>query len=147
MSGTDGGQASTLAAAPLATPQNIDDLAALIMSEASVGNDTERRAVGLTVLNRMRRNGTNSVRGVWRAYAHAQAPTPEIRELAQDLLQGHVVDPTNGATHYYSPRSMPNENASAATLANYDVGGGLEQVPGLPRRTYRPTWAAQWTET
>ena len=30
---------------------------------------------------------------------------------------------------------------------DYDIGGGLEQVDGLPTRTYRPSWATHYQYT
>jgi hypothetical protein len=109
------------------TPANQNDLALVLMSEASIGNDVERKSVGWTVVNRMTRNNSVSVRAVWDAYAHQQAPGRLIAGLAVDILQGRVPDPTNGCTHFYSPISMPNEDASGADLPAYDIGGGLEQ--------------------
>ena len=125
----------------LNTVQNIADLATVIMSEASVGNNTERTCVGFTVINRMIRNGKTSVKDVWRAYAHNQSATEAIKTLAGELLKGGVADPSGGCTHYYSPRGMPGETADATKLKGYDTGGGLETVPGHGK-TYKPSWAA-----
>lgn len=123
------------------TQSNITALAFLIMSEASVGNHAERIAVGCTVLNRMQRNGVARVQDVWNAYAHHQAPIADIVALAEQLLGGVVVDTTHGATHYYSPISMPKEGDATD---GFDIGGGLEQVPPLTYRTYRPRWALRY---
>jgi hypothetical protein len=107
------------------------------MSEASVGNDTERAAVGFTVLNRMKDGGITSVDQVWNAYAHNQTPTTQIVALSQQLLAGQRSDITEGSTHFYSPQSMPKEGQSTT---GFDVGGGLESVPPLSVRTYAPSW-------
>jgi hypothetical protein len=129
--------------AVLATIQNTDDLAQIIMSEASPGvaNAVESIAVGYTVRNRMQRQGSSSVRDVWDAYAHHAAPSQEARTLAAKVLRGALPDPSGGATHFYSPRSMPMEGE---LLRGFDTGGGLEHTPGLPRQNYRPGWAAQY---
>jgi hypothetical protein len=116
---------------------NVNRLATILQSEASVGNATERAGVAWTVLNRMTRNATRRVADVERAYSRSQQPTAAMRALAQSLLTGSVADPTAGATHYYSPRSMPKQGESTA---GYDVGGGLEQVAGLNQQSYRPGW-------
>lgn len=118
--------------------QNVVDLAWVIMSEASVGNAVERLSVASTVVNRMTKSGSSSVRAVWRAYSHAQQPVSAITALARDVLGGQLVDPTNGCTHYYSPRSMPVEGRP---VSGFDVTGGLELVPPLTARTYVPGWA------
>lgn len=124
-----------------ATQNNIDRFARILQSEASVGNDNERNAVGWTVLNRMSRNNTNSVSDVETAYSRNQEPTPTMHRLAERLLRNEIPDPTNGATHYYSPRTMPQEGADTT---GFDVGGGLEQVLGLPRRNYMPSWVISY---
>src|SRR5262249_35814878 len=59
----------------LNTPQNIQMLATILQSEASIGNTAERHAVGWTVLNRMARNHTEAVSAVAGAYSTAQQPT------------------------------------------------------------------------
>lgn len=123
---------------PSLLPANIADLAKIIMSEASVGNEVERRSVGFTVINRMKRNHKTKVKSVWGAYAHNQAPTQSIKKLAEDILKGSVSDPTQGCTHYYSPRSMPKEGDD---VTGFDIGGGLEQVENLSRKNYAPSWA------
>lgn len=120
------------------TEQNREDLARLLTSEASVGNDVEQRAVGYTVLNRMDRNGTTAVRDEWSAYAHGQEPTDDLRDLAGRILRCEADDPSGGATHFYSPVSMPHEGDDTD---GYDVGGGLETTPGLDERNYAPSWA------
>jgi len=108
------------------------------MSEASIDNPAEQIAVGSTVINRMLRNNTSRVEDVWGAYAHGQDPTDALRTTTRDLLTGDIPDTTAGATHFYSPRSMPLEGDP---IAGYDVGGDLERTPGLPRANYRPSWA------
>jgi hypothetical protein len=86
---------------------NIANLATVLMSEASVGNDAERASVGFTVLNRLKNTGETSVHQVWNAYVHNQSPTEGMIALARQLLAGQRVDITDGSTHFYSPRSMP----------------------------------------
>lgn len=113
-------------------------LGKVITSEASIGNTTERRAVGYSVLNRMDRNGTTDVTSEWDAYAHSQDPTSEIHDLAGRILRCQEPDPSCGATHFYSPRSMPKEGDDTS---GYDTGGGLEWTPGLDERNYAPSWS------
>ncbi|WP_135825521.1 SH3 domain-containing protein [Halorussus ruber] len=120
------------------TDSNQWELAKVVMSEASVGNTTERRAVGYTVLNRMERNGTTEVSDEWDAYAHNQDPTDEIYDLAGAILTCSEPDPSCGATHFYSPRSMPKEGDDTTGCA---CGGGLEWTPGLDERNYCPSWS------
>jgi predicted RNase H-like nuclease (RuvC/YqgF family) len=123
---------------PWSTEENIRRLAVIIMSEASTCNQAERTAVGYTVLNRMARNGTNAVADVEGAYARNQQPTEEIIALARGILSCNIPDNSGGATHFYSPRSMPHEGDQPLTG---DTAGGLEQTPGEARRNYRPGWA------
>jgi hypothetical protein len=128
----------------LDTEENIRLLATILQSEASVGNSEERTAVGWTVLNRMARNNRQSVNSVSRAYSTSQSPTATMRILAESLLKGEVTDPTGGATHYYSPKTMPKEGQATT---GYDLGGGLELVPPLKDKNYRPSWSASYTQT
>jgi hypothetical protein len=126
----------------LATDQNVEDLARVLMSEASVGNQTERLSVGWTVRNRMSRNGTTSVADVYRAYSRNQAPTDAMRATARQILAADAAtDPTNGATHYYSPRGMPAEGQNTT---GFDVAGGLETTSGLNAQHYRPGFATTY---
>jgi hypothetical protein len=127
------------------TSQNSNDLALVLMSEASIGNAIERESVGWTVINRMIRNQTLSVQAVWAAYAHDQIPAQLIINLAIGLLRGDIPDPTDGCTHFYSPRTMPKESAGPEELRGMDTGGGLEQVGGLAERNYRPGWVSTYT--
>ncbi|WP_440769837.1 SH3 domain-containing protein [Natronorubrum sp. DTA28] len=120
------------------TTQNVEDLARVIMSEASISDTPARTAVGFTVPTRMEQQGVSSVRDVWDAYARNQSPTAEITALADDILQCAVADNSDGATHFYSPMSMPKEGDDTS---GYDTGGGLEWTEGLDRRNYRPGWA------
>lgn len=131
----------------LVTPRNIETLATILKSEASIGNNAERFAVGATVVNRCKRNKTNNVKDVARAYATNQKPTPNdpktpndtiYYDLAETILSDGFKDPTGGATHYYSPRSMPMEGDD---VKGSDVKGGLEQTPGLRKKNYKPGWA------
>lgn len=129
---------------------DIEWLAKVIASEAGSvydkGNwvrctDKERAAVGWTVLNRVK-SGTygGTIEEVATApgqYAYSQNPTPEIRELAEKLLAGQIPDPTGGATHFFSPISMPKEGESTT---GFDVEGGLDEVSGITKRVYFPSW-------
>ena len=124
------------------TADNIDRLGRILMSEASIGNSTERRCVGWTVLNRLFRNDTNRVRDVERAYATNQRPTEDMKDLAAQLLAGDILDLTNGCTHFYSPRSMPKEGESQVG----DTRGGLESVPPLTVRNYKPSWSVTFAQ-
>lgn len=64
-------------------------------------------------------------------------PTPEIRELAKKLLEGQIADPTGGATHFFSPISMPKEGESTT---GFDIGKELHEVRGIPKLVYFPSW-------
>lgn len=119
------------------TDDNRWALGKVITSEASVGTTAERTAVGYSVLNRMDRNGTTAVTDEWDAYAHSQDPTSEIYDLATRVLRCEEPDNSCGATHFYSPRSMPKEGDDTS---GFDVGGGLEWTPGLSERNYVPSW-------
>lgn len=126
---------------------NTDDnewaLGKIITSEAGryVANDTERTAVAYSVLNRMDRNGTTDVTDEWDAYAHSKEPSSESLALARDVLTCSVADESRGATHFYSPQSMPKEGEDTS---GYDTGGGLEWTPGLDDRNYRPSWSVDF---
>lgn len=134
-------------------PNDIEWLARVIASEAgSVYDkgswvrctDEERSAVGWTVLNRIK-SGTygGTIEEVVTApgqYAHNQNPTPEIIELATRLLKGQIADVSGGATHFFSPISMPKEGEPTT---GFDVREGIHhlyQVPGIDKNVYFPSW-------
>jgi len=127
----------------LNNPQNQQQLARIMMSEASVGNKQEQTAVAYTVLNRMMQQGNSKVSDVQSAYSTEQEPSKEMMDLAGQLLSGEIPDPTGGATHFYSPVSMPKEGQSTK---KFDVKGGLELVPPLKVRNYRPGFAKTMEE-
>jgi hypothetical protein len=116
-------------------------LAILLMSETSVGEREERVAVAWTVFNRVNSPSfPNTICDVTQQpgqYAHNQAPTTEISNLAATLVDNPGVDPTGGATHFFSPLSMPKEGDSTD---GFDVNGGLHEVPGIDRKVYFPSW-------
>lgn len=123
--------------AAMTSDSNVTNLATVLMSEASVGNSTERTAVGWTLLNRLQNKGLSAVDQVWSAYAHTQTPTVLLIALARQLLAGEIPDITEGATHFYSPISMPKEGQPTG---GFDVAGGLELVPPLTERNFAPSW-------
>ena len=111
---------------------SVDDLARCIMSEASIGNKAEQTAIGFAC-----QRNTN--------HAKNQSPTATIIQLAKDILAGKVVDPTKGANHWYSPRSMPKETESSKCKSpigrgSMDCSGGLENACGTTKN-YKPSWA------
>ena len=146
---------TTSSSAPAGTAVTISDediewLSIAIVSEAgSVYDggqwvrctDEERAAVGWTIINRLKA-GTygDSIQDIVTApaqYAYNQEPNAKIIELAEKLLQGQVEDTTSGATHFFSPISMPKEGDSTA---GFDTGGGLNDVAGIDKKAYFPSW-------
>ncbi|AFY68396.1 hypothetical protein Pse7367_0078 [Thalassoporum mexicanum PCC 7367] len=134
---------------PQLSDRNVELLARVLMSEASIGTDAERRAVGLTVINRMELEGTNRVSKVVKVggfyhYATNQDPTlyPEYFQLAEQLLAGQIEDFTDGATHFFSPHSMPKKGQSTA---GFDCEGGLSRyrnpVSASAERICTPGWS------
>jgi spore germination cell wall hydrolase CwlJ-like protein len=116
------------------TEQNVRDLAKLLATEASGANEKETRAVGHVVLNRMESpewgGGVNTkVDAVDDPpqFYHYKDPTERTKRIARDLLNGGNPDFTDGATNYYSPRSMRAHE-------NPDTSGGMEKIPGHPPR-------------
>jgi hypothetical protein len=114
-------------------------LARVIVSEASVGNENEQRAVAWTFRNRLDRGLS--------LYSYARERTPNREwyfELAGQVLTAPVeADVTKGATHFFSPRSMPRQGQEARCKANggiYDCRGGLVFVEGLDTPAYAPFW-------
>ena len=119
--------------------ENIEELARIIASEALTESTQAKTAVAWTVRNRMLRSGHTYVKQESHAYSVKQASTIETQRISRGVLTGVTPDNTSGATHFYSPDCMPREGESTHGA---DVGGGLEQVVGLPYRPYRPAWAA-----
>ena len=123
---------------------NVHRLARIITSEAGGTTLPAMQAVGWTVINRMQRNHTGTVRDVEKGYAHGTEEHSIPTQVAQDILDRRVPDPTKGATHFYTPDSMPKEGDPTD---HKDVGGGLESVPDVTRdnqpiKSYAPSWAA-----
>jgi len=147
---SDEGQAS-MAAGPSSatlrtTDDNVDRLARVLTAECQHKcNAQETQGVGSTVINRMNRDGTNDVSDVVGrgAYAIADTANPTMVGMARGLLSGSIPDNTGGATHFYSPNSMPK---AGADTQGWDIGGGLEQIPGHEAANYRPKFAAEYPE-
>jgi hypothetical protein len=89
-------------------------LAAVIVSEASVGNEEEQRAVAWTFRNRLDR-GLSLL-----SYARDRAPNREgYFDLAREVLTAPPeADVTKGATHFFSPRSMPLQGQESRCSGN-----------------------------
>ena len=130
--------------------QNVRDLARVMTSEAGgKPGEAAQIAVGWCLRNRMMRNGADRVRQVWSpAFTHRAALTSMALRDAAGILDGTIPDPTDGATHFYTPQAMPKEGGS---VAGRDVGGGLESVVGVvvkrggpPVRNYRPAWSLRF---
>lgn len=125
--------------------QNTRQLADLIYTEARGATRAGQLAVGLTVVNRMRRNQVDHVEDVWSAYSHNKSDQPgaDIFTISQNLLSGKLQDMTDGATHYYYPYFMPKKGDLVTWR---DVKGGLESVPEVERNkkaieNYRPSFS------
>ena len=118
----------------------------MIQTEAGgVPGVEAKTAVGWTLLNRMHCNHVTTVHQAWRGFNHDKPPLPDTLALAKRLLSGNVPDPTDGATHFYTPQIMPKEEATIPQ--GFDIGDGLESVAGVkdrhnrPVQNYRPSFA------
>ena len=137
---------------PEYTEQNVQDLARIIQAEAGGQPDPAPTAVGFTVLNRMRQNKLSSVQNIKKGYATTTAePSEKFIVVAGEILGGAITDPTNGATHFYTPQIMPKEGATPSERAGVDIAGGLESVPGVtdhgkPVRNFRPHYATVYPQ-
>jgi hypothetical protein len=128
--------------------REVNCLAIVLMSEASIGTTAERTAVAWTVFNRVsspRFPNTICEVAFSGAYATNQNPTQDIINLARNLIQNRGTDPTGGATHFFSPISMPKEGEEylcrlPVGRGNMDCNGGLREVPGITKRVYFPSW-------
>jgi hypothetical protein len=114
-------------------------LARVIVSEASVGNEEEQRAVAWSFRNRLDR-GLSLL-----SYARDRAPDRDwYVELAREVLTAPPeTDVTKGATHFFSPRSMPLQGEEGRCKANggiYDCAGGLVLLEELDAPAYAPYW-------
>lgn len=114
-------------------------IARVVVSEASVGNEEEQRAVAWTFRNRLER-GLSLL-----SYAMDRTPNHAwYSELAHEVLMATAeADVTKGATHFFSPRSMPLQGEEGRCKANggiYDCDGGLVFVEGLDKPAYAPFW-------
>lgn len=113
-------------------------MAQVIVSEASVGNEEEQRAVAWTFRNRLDR-GLSLL-----TYAMDRTPDREwYFELAREVLTAPAeADVTKGATHFFSPRSMPlqGQEDQCKPSGTFDCEGGLVFVEGLDTPAYAPFW-------
>lgn len=129
---------------PRLTPENVQRLGRVMESECGEQNKyctpEAIQAVGSTVINRMDRAGTDDVSRVTGggSYALGKAPTPGMMFTAMRLLGGQLTDNTGGATHFYSPMSMPKEGADTH---GWDTAGGLEQIPGGDPTPHPRNWS------
>ncbi len=126
--------------APRLTPGNLDRLNRILTAEARGCRPEEIRAVASTILNRMDRARTDDVAAVTGhgQYAIAKEADPSLAGYAWAALSNNLQDSTGGATHFYSPRSMPREGQPTK---NTDTGGGLEQSPNLRTKNWSPGFA------
>lgn len=133
---------------PRLTDDNVQLLGRVLTAECGpkLCTPQEIQAVGSTVINRMNQHGTDDVADVAKPgqYAIAKQADPGLAFTAYRLLSGQLGDNTQGATHFYSPRSMPKEGQDTA---GDDVQGGLEQIPGHTVQNYRPGWAKTYPQT
>ena len=113
-------------------------IASIVVSEASIGNEEEQRAVAWTFRNRLDRGLS--------LLSYAMGITPDREwyfDLAHEVLTASTEsDVTKGATHFFSPRSMPLQGQEDRCKPNgiYDCGGGLVFVEGLDAPAYAPYW-------
>lgn len=113
------------------TEQNVQDLAALLETEAGMTLDqVALTAIAFTVINRMVRNHASSVQEIWDQYRHGKTPSAAALAAARAVLSGQAVDPVGRATHFYSPDS-------ATTVHKWALVFPEIHVPGIPSHRYR----------
>jgi hypothetical protein len=142
-------QQTTMEPEDLHTPENINDLARVIASEARGLSETAQTMVGWTVVNRMKKHNLKRVSEVWAnsQYVHGHFLTPTSLRLADSILGGTAMDISQGATHFYTPGTMPKTGEPHSGI---DIGGGLESTPGVykngkPVQNYRPRWTTRFS--
>lgn len=129
--------------------ENVQNLARTIWTEARGEGTAAMTAVGWTLKNRMTRDNVSHVNQAWGGYQHGVPAPAQAMQIARGILDGSTPDPTNGATHFYTPRIMPKKGD---TTTGIDVGGGLESVPGVVDKTgkavqnYRPGWTLTFNQ-
>ena len=143
------GQGAGAPSGPALAQRNIHDLARVITTEAGGENQAAQTAVGWALRNRMTRNETDNVERVWTpAFQHQKPAAALAIQLATGILNGTTTDPTGGATHFYTPKTMPKKGDPTT---HRDVDGGLESTPGAldrhghPVQNYRPSFA-RWPQ-
>ncbi len=123
------------------TTQNVNDLADIIMSEMSVGNPNEKKAIAWAVRNQMIRMNVTSVAKARDKFndAHGQNATNAIKTIAEDILKKKMSsDITSGAIKWFSPSKMPKKRESCK---GYDCSGGLVTITdnqGNKQEVYAP---------
>jgi hypothetical protein len=121
---------------------NAQNMANTIWTEARGEGNQAMTAVGWTLRNRMTRDNVSNVNQAWGGYQHGVVAPAQALNIARGILSGATPDPTNGATHFYTPKIMPKKGDSTVGV---DVGGGLETVAGVTKngkavQNYRPSW-------
>ncbi|CAF1448858.1 unnamed protein product [Didymodactylos carnosus] len=111
------------------------DLGRCIMSEGSIGYLAEKTALAFVC----QRNSK---------HARNQEPSTAVLNLAKRVLAGKIPDLTKGASHWYSPRSMPSSAQKSKCsppigTGNMDCRGGLESVCSPSVKSYKPSWATR----
>lgn len=110
---------------------------------------SQKYAVAQVIMNRVNRvNPPNRVTWVRdnKAFQHASSYSDESYSVALGVVSGINYGNAGGATHFYSPVSMPKQGQSTNGV---DVGGGLEKVDPMNVKNYRPSWTinSKWTFT
>ncbi|GIW45335.1 MAG: hypothetical protein KatS3mg077_2617 [Candidatus Binatia bacterium] len=129
----------------LDTEENVKNLAKILANECGSKqcNEAERRAIGGTVLTRMLRNGTSSVRDVAGAYQGfvngKQHPTEADFKLAAELLRAGG-DPS-GPTHFLSPQSLLSSSEPLKPEVRQYY---FPKVWGDLGERWTPTWARSY---
>ncbi len=146
--------------ARLLREQNVRNMATVMWQEARGQGTLAMTAVGFTLRNRLARSGEVGIADVWRGYNHGAVPgglQPDdaaawaiAQRTARDIIDSKLTDPTQGATHFYTPNKMPVENGTIKPTD--DIGGGLEDVPGSVsddgqhHKTYRPRFSVEYPQ-
>lgn len=127
------------------TDKNVQLLGRILTSECQgTCNPDEIQGVGSTLINRMNRANTDDVSDVSHGYSVKTDPAPGMMWTAARLLSGQLGDNTGGATHFYSPVSMPKLGQDTG---GHDVSGGTELIPGHTVQNWRPGFAVKYPQS